>query len=178
MRREPAKSAQVLRSERGQEFARTPDKSCLWLCSTLIRHLSVIECLHAGASPLRRDVKRAQTTHSTPITAAMLVMASRRWAPSLLAVVQVLEEVDDGNCRVGEVSDENDLVTAPFSLVLATTQSDDGNGEDEQRREPDEPVRLELLGPAFELLVGEVPLEVDQRKSRWISRDGFDHRYR
>jgi len=85
--------------------------------------------------------------------------------PVHFEIFEVLEEMDDGNDGIGHIGDQNDLVAALFRAVLGIPQAKDGNAEDEEGREPDQPVGLQLLGGAFELLMSEMPLEVDQAAS-------------
>jgi AcrR family transcriptional regulator len=82
--------------------------------------------------------------------------------PVHFQVVEVLEEVDDRDRGIHQVGDQNSRVAAPLASVAYLSQGNSRDRQHEDGRQPDEPVRLELLGCPLELLVRDVPLQIDQ----------------
>lgn len=75
-------------------------------------------------------------------------------------MVEVLEEVEDRDDRVGEVRPKDQGVGSPLGRCGDVSHSHRGHDKHEDGAEPDEPVRLELLGRTFEFLMGRVPSKI------------------
>ena len=69
--------------------------------------------------------------------------------------------MDDRYGRVRKVGDQDNEV-APSPRFVDIPGSRSGDPKDEYRREPDKPVRLELLRAALEFVMSEMPLQVNK----------------
>lgn len=80
--------------------------------------------------------------------------------PVHFKAVEVLEEVDHGNHGVREIGDDNQDVSAVRPAGGADSR--DGDTEDEDRAKPNQPMSPQLFCRPFELVVSEMPLEIDE----------------
>lgn len=93
--------------------------------------------------------------------------------PTDLEVVEVLEEVDDCEHGISKVGRAYERVAAALRFLPHVSYAQCGSHQYERCRNPDDPMSLELLDCSFELIVGDVPPEIDQ-PSHDLCKEGGD----
>jgi AcrR family transcriptional regulator len=90
--------------------------------------------------------------------------------PVHFEVVEVLEEMDCRHGPVGEVGNQDDEIPAALPLLVHFPYAEGRDAENEHRRKPDQPVRLQLFSRSFKFLVSQMPLQIYESPNKLTAK--------